>query len=250
MIILKGAVVYMVNSCFEKGIQGSIERLEKEIQEKKEIIELIKKFDELSLADKLFAIKSSWLRVERQELPLIIQKELKSRVLRDGQAYFKPNEFQIKVDGYSFEISFGFGKILRVESERKVREMEYDRKKKFNEDDERLFNQIKLLIKFSEKQSFKNYTEYLITQNGQIDYRAYINYFLFKRKTVQYLNKRLSKLRHSILLNKLRFSENYMKIVENDKLKLEQQEFMALIQEDLDYFKSEGYHISLNFSTI
>ena len=241
----------MVNGYFEKGVKESIERLELEIQEKQDIIELIKKFDDLSLADKLYAVKSSWLRVERQELPQIIQKEFKSKVLRDGQAYFRPNEFQIKVDGYSFEISFGFGKYLKIEADNKVRKMEYDRKKDFDEHDEKLFNQIKLLIQFSEKPSLKNYMEYWLYQSESIYSRAYLlNYFLFKRKTVQNLNERLSKLRHSVMLNKLRFSENHMKIVANDKLKLEHQKFLELIQEDLDYFKSEGYTISLDFSTI
>lgn len=248
---LKGEIAYMVNSCFEKGMKESIEKLEREIQEKQEIIELIKRFNELSFSDKLFAIKTSWLRTERQELPQIMQKEFKSKVLKDGQAYFRPNEFQIKVDGYSFEIGFGFGKYLKIEADNKVRTMQYDRKKMFDESDEKLFNQIKLLTRFSEKPSLKNYKEYWLYQSETMHRRVYLlNYFLFKRKTVQNLNERLSTLRHSVLLQKLRFSENYMKVVENDELKLKHQEFLTIIKDDLDYFKSEGYHIHLNFSTI
>ena len=134
----------------------AIERLRKEINEREEVISLISRFNELTLDKKLFAVKNSFLRYERDEMPDILQKDFKSDVLRQGEAFIDINELCIEVDNYSFEVALYDVKKVFIKTDNKIKDMTF---RTYHEIDESIYDKISKLENFIDNPNFSTFRE-------------------------------------------------------------------------------------------
>lgn len=224
----------------------AIEKLETEIKEREDLIKNIKNFDILSLSDKLETIKYCSLRYERDTIPKIIQKDFKSKILRNSEdVHIGVNNFIIKHDGFIFSIGLYSGKIVEVESEEKVRSYNDETPININET---YLQDIKEIKEFLNKQSFKKYKKVLPKLYREFSSINYIMYFLRNKLIQKKANIQLKELERYVSSQEIRIKEQEESLNRNEELKLKQEKFLKDIEVDLKYFESNDYRVIFKFN--
>lgn len=223
----------------------AIEKLEKEIKEKEDLIKNIKDFDNLSLSDKLQTIKHCSLRYERDIIPKIIQKDFKSEILRNSEdVHIGVNNFFIKHNGFTFSVGLYNGKIVEIESDEKVRNYNNKTSIVINETS---LQDIKEIKEFLNKQSFKKYKKVLPKLYREFSFANYLTYFLGNKLIQKRANRRLKELESYVNYQQSKIKKDEENFKRNEELKLKQNKFLKDIEEDLKYFENNDYRVIFKF---
>lgn len=223
----------------------AINRLKKEIESNERVISMIENFDSLELVDKLDAVRNSYLRYQRDEIPDILQEDFKSEVLKDGEAFIDVNELIIECGTYSVEITF-YNSLNRmiIRNENRIKDMTF---RNLLEIDNSIEDKISRLEKFVDTPNSENYKLILkdLYKNPNILNKTAL--FFNKKSVLEKAKRFLAGLRSDLNYRKLE-NEKYYKDLENNKLfKVENEKFVESIKEDIEYFKSRNYDIVYDF---
>ena len=229
----------------------AISRLEEEIAHRTKLINNIKRFTELTLDEKIQTIKECTLRYERDTMPQILQKDFKSKLLREhAEVKIGVNDLTLTFENYTVDIGLYNGKIVKIENCVKYKDQyssheDYDeelmRKKEIVDECKECINKY---ITFIEKPNYKNYKEI----NKKITHPKY----LFSRKSIlkYYAKEDLNQIKstYNYFTNQLNELLEYP--VKLEKIKAENDEFLELIKEDIKCFEDNGYSIYYKFKNI
>ena len=229
----------------------AISQLEKEVKERKELIDNIKNFESIGLSEKIQAIKNSTLRCERDTMPEIIQKEFKSDLLKNGEAHIGVNYFYIKVENYTFFVGLFGGKTIEIENEKKI-----SRTKDVEVNEDKLYDKIyydskeavSIMDEFLLNPSFSNYKKALARMYKKTSSIYSLNYFINRKLAKELVQNRKDDFESFIRQREQQVKENKANIEKDNMLKQENEQFLLDIKSDLDYFEENGYRVILRFN--
>lgn len=224
--------------------EKAIGNLKLEIEKANNLIKNIENFDLLELSDKIEVLKNSSLRYERKEMPKIIQECFKSQTLRDGIASLDVNDFRIKCNNYIVNIALYNTRLIEVENSQKISNMELRTPIEINEDS---IVHSQMLEDFLENPTYSKCKDVIKEIRLEPSFYYKINYFLNKKLVMNEIKREKCCIKSYLNYQENHNRDYYGDIEKNKVLEANNNEFLELIKEDLDYFKDKGYKIRFKF---
>lgn len=232
----------------------AILRLEEEIAHRTKLLSNIKRFKELTLDEKIQTIKECTLRYERDTMPQILQKDFKSKLLREqATAEIGVNNLTLTFESYTVNIGLYNGKIVEIENSNKIfnpyNHSDYECKNEIIEYAEiinKSKNKLIALENFQNKPSFNNYKS-ITTNTSPL---RIIYYVLYKNNILNQSKSEISQVKDGIRYFKGEIKKCEELPIKTEKIKTENDEFLKLIEDDIKYFEENGYSIYYKFKKL
>lgn len=225
-------------------------RLKEEIEHRTKLLNNIKRFETLSLDEKIQTIKECTLRYERDTMPQILQKQFRSELLREhAKAEIGTNNFILTFENYTVSVGLYNGKIVEIETS-----VKYKDKYSLHEDYNSALSKAKEYVDnsktrldtyetFIKNPNYNNYKEVNKSPN-------WLKYLIRRNSILKYYKEKLREVKFGYNYFSKQLNELLEYPIKLEKIKAENEEFLKLIEKDIKYFEENGYSIYYKFKSM